>query len=254
MLTFAAALVFGPGFLSLVIDTIATIWHGISTVIIWIMYGVVYVIFWVVKGVVWLFNLLFDTNVEPMEMPQMGQQATPELMEEMPEEESEPWKYAGLLKFGGIVALVAVGLLILSRFARFRSRDTDANADEERTSVFSGSMLRDQLRNLFRRGPHDEKPRRIDLASDPPSVRESMLYLQVLAARLEMPRLEFETPHDFVSRLSESWPTLEAPLAEMNRRYERARYGEREEDREAVVKAWREIWLHHAENPRLTNK
>lgn len=254
VLTFAAALVFGPGFLSLVIDTMATIWHGISTVILWIMYGVVYVIFWIVRGIVWLFNLFFDTNVEPMEMLNMGQQATPEPLEMMPEEETEPWKYAGLLRFGGIVALVAVGLLLLSRFARFRSRDTETNADEERSSVFSGSMLRDQLRNLFRRGPHEEKPRRIDLASDPPSVRESMLYLQVLAARLEMPRKEFETPHDFAIRLSESWPTLNEPLAEMNRRYERARYGEREEDREAVVREWRQIWRHHAENPKLTSK
>lgn len=248
LITFVAAIVFGPGFLALVIDTLATIWRGIATVLLWIVYALVYIIFWIISGMIWLFNLLFDTSIGPIETPEMAPQPAPE-QEVAGEPNNEPWQYAGLLRLGGIVGLVVVALLVLARFARVRGGRIESNADEERSSVFSTSLLKNQLKNLFRRRGHADKPRKIDLSSDPPSVRESMLYLQVLATRLDIPRLPSETPHDFTMRLGQSWPALSAPLAEINRRYERARYGETEEDRTAVVDAWRQIWADKAELP-----
>lgn len=242
VITFVAALVFGPGFLALVLDSLGTLWNGIATVLLWIMYGVVYAAYWIVRALIWLFNLLFDTNVEPMEMPQMQGEIPEDDAAPMVPGEVEAWKYAPLARLGGIIALVIVAFLIISRFIRFRHSDEDLDPNEERTSVFSGSLLRNQMRNLFRRRDHGERPRKLNLASPPESVRESMLYLQVLAQRLDMGRENRETPHDFTQRLGKQWPQLEGPLGEIRDRYERVRYGESEEDRVAVISAWSQIW------------
>lgn len=252
IITFVAALVFGPGFLSLVMDSLATIWSGITTVLLWIMYGVVYVFYWIVRAVIWLLNLLFDTNVEPMEMPQMQGAMEEDPGEPAVEGEIEAWEYAPLVRFGGIIALVVVALLIITRFIRFRNKDETIDPNEERTSVFSGSLLRNQMRNLFRRRGHGERPRKLDLASPPGSVRESMLFLQVLAERLGTGRQPRETPHDFTERLAGQWPQLTEPLGEIRDRYERVRYGESEEDRAAVISAWSQIWDAQKELPGAT--
>ena len=251
LITFVAAIIFGPGFLALVMDSLRTLWSGIATVILWIMYGIVYAFYWISRALVWLFNLLFDSNVEPMEMPMMVEPG-PSDGAELRQAELEPWKYASLLRLGGIIALAIVALAVISRFIRFRSADSDADPNEERSSVFSGSLLKQQLRNLFRRGGHGDRPRKLNLASEPASVRESMLYLQVLAQRLGTGREIRETPHDFTLRLAGQWPQLTAPLEEIRERYERVRYGESEEDRVAVVTAWSEIWAAQKEQPGAT--
>lgn len=251
VITFLAAVVFGPGFLAMVLDGLGTLWSGIATVLLWIMYAFVWILYWISRAFIWLFNLLFDTSVEPMEMPDMGgqmaeQEASPEQVE------TEPWKYAQLARLGGIVALVVVAALIISRFIRFRPLDETLDPNEERSSVFSGSLLRNQMRNLFRRRSHGDRPRKLDLASEPESVRESMLYLQVLAVRLGIGRDIMETPHDFTSRLGEQWPQLAEPLGEIRDRYEHVRYGESEEDRIAVIDAWTQIWASQKDVPGAT--
>lgn len=249
VLTFVAALMFGPGFLQLVLDAIRTLWEWFSTIMLGIMYVVVYAIYYIVRFIVWLLNLLFGTEFEPMEVPEMGQ--APGGEEPLPPEEgeAEPSPYAALLRLGAIGAAIMVALLVISKFIRFRQTDETIDPNEERSSVFSGSLFRDQLRNLFRRKDHGEKPRKLNLNDSPATVRESMLYLQVLAERLGMGREIRETPHDFTSRLGTTWPQLEAPLREIRDRYERVRYGESEEDRAAVVSAWREIWNTQKELP-----
>lgn len=254
VITFVAAVVFGPGFLALVLDTLATIWSGIATVILWMMYGLVYVIYYIARAFVWLFNLLFDTSVEPMEMPDMGGVPEQEAGPPMEQGEPEPWKYAPWARMGGIIALVIVAMLIMSRFIRFRQTDDALDPNEERSSVFSGSLLRNQMRNLFRRRGHGDRPRKLDLGSEPESVRESMLYLQVLAERLGIGRDIMETPHDFTARLGDEWPSLAEPLGEIRNRYERVRYGESEEDRLAVIDAWSQIWASQKEIPGATGK
>ena len=248
VITFVAALIFGPGFLTLVLDSLATLWSGIATVLLWIMYGVVYAIYLIVNGVLWLLNFLFGTDTAPMEMPQMGAEP-PEGNEPMVPGETEPWKYAYLVRLGGIIAAVIVAFMIITRFIRFRNTDAEDDLDEERSSVFSGALLRNQMRNLFRRRGHGERPRKLNLNDEPSSVRESMLYLQVLAERLEIGREIRETPHDFTERLSAQWPQLTAPLGEIRDRYERVRYGESDEDRVAVINAWNQIWSAQRETP-----
>lgn len=241
LITFVAAVIFGPGFLSLVLDTLATIWRGIATVILWVAYGFIYVIYWIGRAIAWLINTLFGGNIGPIEMPAPIQQGTPEASPREPAP-IESFPYADLIRFGGIILLVLVGLALLARFARSRGSENALDPDEERSSVFSGSLLRNQLGGLFRRRGHGERPRKLDLAQDPTSVRESMLYLQVLAERLETPRRPNETARQFTGRLGREWSNVQEPLAEINRRYERVRYGEHEEDRIAAVDAWRQIW------------
>ena len=249
VVTFVAALIFGPGFIDIVLDVMRTVWQAIAQVILWILTAIVYVFVYIYRGIAWLFAQFFDTELPPMEVPEMGEQGTPPPVMEREEGDTDPLWFAPYLRFGAIALLVIVGLALLTRFARFRSKDSDTDVDEERTSVFSGKQLRDQLRNLFRRGQGAEKPRKLNLADDPPTVRDSMLYLQVLAERLGTPRRPAETPHDFTARLRGEWTSLYEPLAEINHRYERARYGETEEDRNAVVTAWRQIWAAKQQEP-----
>ena len=245
VVTFIFALILGPGFIGMVVDVLAAIWQGFATVLLWVLYGIVYAFVMIYRAIAWLLSQFFDTSIPQMEVPEMGQQGTPSSIEFGEEEDVEPWWFAPYLRFAGILALVLVALALVVRFARFHLATVEAERDEERTSVFSGSLLKQQIRNLFQRKSGAGKPRKLDLASDPASVRESMLFLQVLAGRLSTPRQPSETPHDFTERLQIEWPTLDAELTEINARYERVRYGETDEDRAAVVTAWRGIWMHH---------
>lgn len=247
-ITFVFALILGPGFVGMVVDVLAAMWRAFATILLWVLYGIVYAFVMIYRAIAWLLSQFFDTSIPQIEVPEMGLQGTPAPIEFAEEAETEPWWFAPYLRFAGIIALVLIALALVVRFARFRINPVEAGHEEERSSVFSGSLLRQQLRNLFRRKSGSEKPRKLDLASDPSSVRESMLFLQVLAHRLDVTRKPAETPHDFTDRLRRLWPLLAEPLGEINSRYERVRYGETEEDRAAVVVAWREIWAHHNSN------
>lgn len=253
VITLLAALVFGPGFVQFVLDALRTVWSAIATVLLWIVYGIVYVFVFIARGIAWLLNAIFGTTMDVPEPPQMQPQGTPPPIMDEPYEEGEPWQYAEIFRF----VLLALGLLVggalLFRFARFRSTGTEAVSDEERTSVFSGKLLRDQLRNLFRRRSDVERPRRLDLASDPATVREAMLYLQVLAERLDIGREHRETPHDFSARLQSAWPGAADAVADLTELYENVRYGETERDRSAAVAAWRVIWADRSQEPGATS-
>ncbi|MCA9833902.1 MAG: DUF4129 domain-containing protein [Thermomicrobiales bacterium] len=240
-IVFIAILVFGPGFIKFALDVMRETWNIISTLLIWIMYGFIYAVVLIWRAIAWFFGLFFHIKLSPIEMPEASQpDATPAMGPPMAQAGDFP--FAEILRVVVVVGGVIVGLALLFRFARSRGQDDGTAADEERESVFSGSLLRNQLRNLFRRNAGAEKPRKIDLASDPESVREGMLYLQVLASRLDIARVPSETAHDFTNRLATEWPQLREPLLEINRRYEHVRYGETNEDRQAVVTAWRAIW------------
>src|SRR5690606_21060034 len=139
------------------------------------------------------------------------------------------------------LALVIVALIVFFMARRRASVDGDGDIEEERSSIFSAALARKQLRDLFRRKPRPERPRRLDLERDPESVREVMLYLQVLASRQGYGRETSETPRDFAGRLAAEWPGLREPLDIVRGRYERVRYGETEEDRREAVQAWRQI-------------
>lgn len=241
IIVFVAILVFGPGFIQFALDVMRETWNIIATLLIWIMYGFIYAVVLIWRAIAWFFGLFFHIKLAEIEMPQSSESAaTPAAGPPMAQTGEFP--IAEILRVVAVIGAVVVGLALLFRFVRSRGQEEGVDVDEERESLFSGSLLRNQLRNLFRRNTGAEKPRKIDLASDPVSVREGMLYLQVLATRLDTARAPSETAHDFTARLADEWPQLHEPLAEIDRRYERVRYGETDEDREAVVTAWRAIW------------
>jgi len=235
------ALFLGPGALQLVLDGLGALWQGISTVLLWIVYGVVYVIYYVYRFIAWIINSIFGDVMRPMEMPEMGgQMAPPEEEQLLPQEvESEPILWLRWVALG--IALVIVGLIVFLMARRRASADGEGDIEEERSSIFSAALARKQLRDLFRRKPRAERPRRLNLEQDPESVREAMLYLQVLATRKGVGREASETPRDFAARLAVEWPGLDQPLGVIRARYERARYGETEEDRREAVQVWRQI-------------
>lgn len=235
------ALFLGPGALQLVVDGLAALWQGIATVLLWIVYGIVYVIYYVYRFVAWIINSIFGDVVRPMELPEMGGQIAPPEEEVLPPEvvESEPNLLLRWIALG--IALVIVALIVFFMARRRASADGEGDIEEERSSIFSAALARKQLRDLFRRKPRPERPRRLDLDRDPDSVREAMLYLQVLATRQGVGRMAWETPRDFAARLAKEWAGLDDPLGVIRARYERARYGETDEDRREAVQAWRQI-------------
>ncbi|MCO5228142.1 MAG: DUF4129 domain-containing protein [Thermomicrobiales bacterium] len=242
LIVFVAILVLGPGFIDFVLDAIRATWNVTAMVILGIAYALIYAVVYIYRAIAWFLGLFFDFEMAPIEMDsQESGQATPG-PGDPPAAQIGEFPAGEIVRIVAIVGVLIIGAAILFRIVANRNQDPDSETEEERESVFSGSLLRNQLRNLFKRKPGAERPRKLDLASDPASVREGMLYLQVLAQRFDIGRDIAETSHDFTSRLADQWPNLGEPLVELNRRYERARYGETEEDRAAVVSAWREIW------------
>lgn len=251
VVTGIGALLLGPGALEMVVEALRGGWRVIATAILWAVYAIVYLLYWIVRAVTWIINAIFGDVVAPIEMPQMEGQAPPEEQQQpLQEPPGMDPAYVMLLRWIGLGVALLIAVIIVFTVLRRRERAADGEVvDEERTSVFSAALAREQLRGLFRRRPKAEHPRRLDLARDPDSVRETMLYLQVLAARQGVARSLAETPHDFAQRLGAAWPGLDEPLAELRDRYERARYGETEEDRRAAVEAWRVIWAARKDVP-----
>jgi hypothetical protein len=243
IVTGVGALFLGPGALDLMVDGMRGIWTVIATVILWVMYAVIYAVYYIYRFIAWIINSIFGDVLSPVEMPQMEGVAPPPEEETLLPNEPGGSEYATLLRWVALGIAILVVVIIIFMLARRRSVETDdGDVDEERSSIFSAALARKQLRDLFRRKPKADRPRRLDLARDPDSVRESMVYLQVLAARQDVPREPFETPRDFSNRLSAEWSGLEEPLRIIRDRYERVRYGETDEDHQAAIAAWREIW------------
>jgi hypothetical protein len=194
-------------------------------------------------------NGIFGDMLPAVEMPQMEQQQQEQ--QALPEPgEPEPFPYATLLRWvalGIVLVIAAIIVFRLSRAARRSEREGDP--EEERQSIFSASLARQQLRDLFRRKPKPERPRKLDLDQPPGSVRESMLYLQVLATRQRVGRNPDETPADFTRRLSSLWPDVAYSLGVLGERYEQVRYGETPDDRAAVADAWRSVWHSRKDAP-----
>lgn len=251
LITGIAALVLGPGVLAAVLDGMQAAFHALGTILYWVMFAVVYLFYWVYRLVSWIVNAIFGDIVPEMEPPRMeGQQGQQQPMEEMPLPEESDNPYATLLRWIALGIALVIAAIIIYRLTRApQRRDGEGEPDEERQSVFSASLARQQLRDLFRRKPKAARPRRLNLDTPPSSVREGMLYLQVLAARQRTPREDAETPADFTSRLAAEWPAVAGALQVVRERYEQVRYGETDADRAAVVDAWRQIWSHRKDVP-----
>lgn len=243
VVTGIAALLLGPGALALVKDGMAAGFHTFGTVIYWIMFGIVYVLYWIFRIVAWILNGIFGDMIGPIEPPKMEQFGQPAQNELMEQGDSGPFPYASLMRWIALGIALLIAAVVIFQLTRSRKlTGEDAKPDEERKSIFSTSLARQQLRDLFRRKPKPARPARLDLEAPPGSVRESMLYLQVLATRQMVGRQQRETPADFTRRLALAWPDVAFQLGVMSERYERVRYGETPDDRSAVMDAWQRIW------------
>jgi hypothetical protein len=153
-----------------------------------------------------------------------------------------------------ILTVVVIALIVFRLTRRFAAGGEGEPLDEQRDSVFSADLARRQLRNLFRRGPRTPHIPPLDLASSPQSVRESMIFLQTLAARQDSGRADDQTADDFIRQLRAHWPGLGQPLNDLVRRYERVRYGDESRDlAEDEVRAtgadWQQIWSKRKDVP-----
>ncbi|MCS7050882.1 MAG: DUF4129 domain-containing protein, partial [Thermomicrobium sp.] len=77
----------------------------------------------------------------------------------------------------------------------------------------------------------------------PTDVRSAYRATLALLARRGLSRRPSETPNQLAQRVTQTQPTLAAPLADLTFRYLWSRYGEREapDDRRAAVDDWRAI-------------
>lgn len=259
VLTLLVLAVLSPEALGAIVGAITTIARGIGWVAAYVLLAIVWTLFQVAiyatRFIEWLFGDIFG----PIEQPEMPIQA-PAVMEPITREDGQAvqWEYAILLRWIAlIVAVLIVAIIVFRITRRASSPDDEGGVDEQRDSVFSTDLAKQQLRDLFRRRQREGKPPRLDLDRPPQSVRETMVYLETLARRQGAPRQDAETPDDFAARLRALWAGVGPALVDFPRRYEHIRYGEREDapgtpDHDRSLADWTQIWnaRKHIEPPK----
>jgi hypothetical protein len=248
-LTLIVLALLSPSALGAVVGGIALVARAIGVVLGYVLLAIVWAVFQVVIAITRLIEWLFGDFFGPIEQPAMtGQPAIN--MDQFRQQEGEPqqWEYAILIRWVVIVLVVLVAAVILFRVTRKAAAPEEDDAvDEQRDSVFSADLARQQLRDLFRRRRREQRPPRLDLDRPPETVRETMVYLETLAARQGVPRRATESSADFTARLRAVWPGAAAPLIDIPHRYEPVRYGEaaddpRSPDAEAARRDWTHVW------------
>ncbi len=249
LLTVLVLAALSPGALDAIVGGIAFTLRMLGTVVGYILLAVVWTIFQVVILITRAINAIFGDVFAPIEQPDMPMQGMMGMEMIAPEEgETQVWEYAVLLRWVALIIAIAILAFVLFRITRRPpAEDDDSGLDEQRDSVFSADLAKQQLRDLFRRRQRDRRPQRLNLDQPPGTVRETMLYLDVLATRQGVGRMPEETSGDFAARLRAVWPGVSAPLIDLPRRYERIRYGEQPDqsgspDHEATIRAWSDIW------------
>jgi hypothetical protein len=249
VLTGIVMLFLGPGVLQAMVDLMQSVLRVVGVALVYLLYAIIYAIFTIGRLVAGIVNAIFGDIFGPIEMPQPPQRE-PQPQQDLRLEQNEVTEtpYATLLRWVVLGIALLIAAIIIYRMTRARTTDEDdGDIAEERESIFSADLAKQQLRDLFRRKPRAERPPRLDLDRPPSSVREAMLYLQVLATRQHAGRRLNETPADFTIRLTNAWPGVGAPLRMLRDRYELVRYGETEDDRAIAVEAWESIWRRRKE-------
>jgi len=249
VLTLLVLALLSPGALEAVVGGIAAVARIIGAILAYILLAVIWAIFQIVIAITKVIEWLFGDVFGPIQQPEMQSQPAFNMDAlQQKERETKAWEYAILLRWAGLAAIVMVAAFLLFRFTRRSSmEDEDGLVDEQRDSVFSADLARQQLRDLFRRRHRAVRPPRLDLDRPPASVRETMVYLETLAVRQGVGRRDNETPDDFTSRLRAAWPGIGAALIEFPHRYEHVRYGDEPDtsgtpDAEAARRDWARIW------------
>lgn len=240
--------ILSPGAISALIAGLLVILTLLGWAARYVFLALIFVAYQVILGITWIIESLFGRVFTPPELPQQLQlQGAP--AEQLPEQqEPSAIPYATEIRWILLVLTVLILALVIFRLTRrFGARETEDPLDESRDNVFSADLARRQLRDLFRRRPRPSRIAPLDLATTPRSVRETMQYLQTLAARQDASRAEDESADDFIRRLRAVWPGLGQPLGDLVRRYEFVRYGDEsrngdpDEVRETGT-AWTRIW------------
>jgi large-conductance mechanosensitive channel len=142
-----------------------------------------------------------------------------------------------------VVALVAIAIwLFIRAWQRLRS-SSDPDIVETRESILSASLIKEQLRDLFRRRRGISTP---FLPLDPESSNRDAVraYYQNLLASMQkagLPRPKGATPYRFDEILAVHWPDEKALLDALTEEYVRARYAPDEPDAEQVERAM-QLW------------
>jgi hypothetical protein len=240
--------VLGPGALAATIDAFLATLRVIGIGLGYIAFAIFYLLYQVIRAVYYLITLIFgDLDIRPPEMPQQPS-AQQEPMQVQEPGATEPWEQAELLRWIALAIAIAIVAIIIFRIRRrYAVMSRTGEVDESRDSVFSAGLLKHQLKDLFRRSPRSGKPKVLDLDAEPASIRESFMFLHVLANRQNETRREAETPEDFARRLRAHWPGTADALRDLTRGYERVRYGDIEDtpqnpDYPKAKRAWGSIW------------
>jgi hypothetical protein len=256
LLTLLVLAALSPEALGAIVSALATIAGAIGWVLAYIVLAIVWTIFQVVIAVTRLLEWIFGDMFGPIEQPTLPIQQPAEMESlAMEDRDVQEWEYAILLRWVALVIAIAVVAIILFRVTRrTQTTEEDDAVDEQRDSVFSADLAKQQLRDLFRRRERAARPRRLNLDQPPASVRETMMYLEVLAKRQGVERLPNETSGDFAARLRAVWSGTGPALVDFPRRYEHVRYGEHDDgaEYERSLNDWNQIWnaRRHVEPPR----
>ncbi len=246
ILTVLVLALLSPGALDAIMAGIVTLLRWVGFVLQYILFAIVWTLFTILGAIARLFNYLFGDMFGPVQPPVMPAAPQMEGVDQMEvQEEGGAWEYAYLLRWGVLGAVILTVVVVLFRLTRRgESEADDGIVDEQRESVFSTDLARQQLRDLFRRRPRDTPPLRLDLDTPPADLREAMVYLEVLARRQGEGRQPDETPDDFAARLRAHWSGVSAPLVQFPQQYNRARYGEQSQpgDAELAARTWTQIW------------
>ena len=238
----------GPGALAAAIHVAMAGVRLIAIGVGYVLFALFYLVYQVIRAVYYLLQMIFgDFDMEPMELPQQPGG----VIDRGPIEvgsESGPWQYAELIRWVALGLAISIVALILFRIKRRQTKAMNAaTPDEQRDSVFSSGLLKDQLKGLFRRRNRQSGVQTLDLTSEPGSIRETYLYLSVLANRQLVSRREAETPDDFARRLRAIWPGTADSLRDLTNGYQRVRYGDADDsadnpDLPMARRAWHSIW------------
>jgi len=248
VITLIVSLLLGPGAMRALLDAIIFGFRSIAWLLGYVLYALVYVLYVVIRAVAALLEAIFGDMFGPIKTPEMN--TAPPAMTPQTIEQSQPeaWEYAVLLRWIAIgIALLIVGIIVFRITRRKAETEGDGIVEEERDSVFNADLAKRQLRDLFRRRQGPPEPVRIDFDRPPATVREAMIYLEVLANREGVSRRDEETPSDFAARLRGIWQGTAGALGDLIGAYQRVRYGELEDppngQQSAVTaSAWSQIW------------
>lgn len=230
----------GPRAMHAVLEGVHAAWMTVAGAAVWTMYGLAWVVWQFLKG---FKDVFVEQDAQPLKLlltPEPTQTMVPVGHDAVVRFET-PETVAESARWFSVTILFAIASLLTALIVWRQMPTSPVSAGEDRERLFSRALLRDQLRNLFRRRSEQEADV-VDLDIVPKDVREVMRYVEVLADRQQVPRRENETAQSFAARLGRSWSSAGPDLDAVRLEYERVRYGDLPGDDLAAVHHWHSIY------------